>query len=107
MEAFDIALLLLATLRVTRFITTDSLGQWWFYAPLAKRVYRKTPPGTWSSRYLEGLTCPFCVGFWIGAVGIASLLVAGGPGGAAVWWRVLAGVFALNWVVGHAARYLD
>jgi hypothetical protein len=103
----DLALLTLVTLRLTRLVTTDSLGQWWLYAPAYKRAYGR--PGTapkWA-KYVEGLTCPFCVGFWIGAVALLSLLFVGGPGEAAVWWRYATGVFALNWIVGHAAARLD
>lgn len=110
MELFllDIALLALATARVTRLVTTDSVpGQWWIYGPLYKRAHgRGTPPPRWA-RYIEGLTCPFCVGFWIGVGGIATLLLAGGPGDAAEWWRWLAGAFALNYVVGHVSSRLD
>lgn len=106
--ALDVVLLFLATLRVTRLFTTDSLGQWWFYAPLYKRAIagRGEHQSPWA-KYIEGLQCPFCVGFWVGLIGIVTLLVAGGPGDAAEWWRVLAAIFALNWVVGHVAGRLD
>lgn len=104
----DLLLLLLVTLRLSRFVTTDSLGQWWFYNPLYKRSHRHpSQPTPWWLKYLDGLTCPFCVGFWIGCVTALSLWLAGGPGDAAEWWRWVAGVFALNWVVGHVANRLD
>jgi hypothetical protein len=108
--ALDIVLLVLATARITRLITTDNIpGNWWIYGPLYKKAamaqaHGRTPP--WS-KYLEGLTCPFCVGFWIGLVGVLSLWLVGGPGDAAEWWRWLAAPFALNYVVGHVARLLD
>jgi hypothetical protein len=106
---FDLALLLLATARCTRLVTTDNLpGQWWIYGPLYKRAYGRrgeTPP-RWA-RYLEGLTCPFCVGFWIGCVGLLSLWLVGGPGHAEEWWRWLAGAFAMNYVVAHVSARLD
>ena len=104
--AIDIALLVLASLRITRLVTTDSIGQWWLYAPLLKKAYSQTPPPKWS-KYVEGLVCPFCVGFWVGLIGLALLTIAGGPGDAAVWWRWLAGAFALNYVVGHVSGRLD
>jgi hypothetical protein len=104
----DVGLLFFATLRVTRLVTTDALGQWWLYGPLYRRyVADRRDRASKRAKYIEGLSCPFCVGFWIGVVGIASLLFAGGPGDAALWWRVLAAPFALNWIVGHVANRLD
>lgn len=107
---FDLLLLILATLRVTRLVTTDNLpGQWWIYGPLYKRAYGRGAGAStprWA-KYIEGLTCPFCIGFWIGLVGAVSLYLVGGPGDADIWWRWLAGVFALNYVVGHVSGRLD
>jgi len=106
----DGALLVLATARATRLVTTDTIpGKWWIYEPLAKRVARRMdgPRRTRAFGYLDGLECPFCVGFWIGVVALSSLLLAGGFGGAADWWRVCAGFLALNYVVGHASGRLD
>jgi hypothetical protein len=105
----DVVLLFLATLRVSRLVTTDNVpGQWWIFIPLNKRAYRhgahRVP---WWTKYLDGLQCPFCVGFWIGLVGLLTLILVGGPGHADLWWRYLAGAFALNYVVGHVAKNLD
>ena len=104
--ALDLVLVTLATLRVTRLVTTDSIGQWWLYAPLYRRATSTQPTPKWA-KYVEGLTCPFCVGFWIGLVMVLVLWLVGGPGDAAVWWRYLVGAFALNYVVGHVAKRLD
>jgi hypothetical protein len=108
--AIDLALALLATLRLTRLVTTDSIGQWWLYSPLYKRAYGRpsvtTKPRRWA-KYVEGLQCPFCVGFWIGCLVLLSLWLVGGPGHAAEWWRWLAGAFALNYVVGQVSGRLD
>jgi hypothetical protein len=107
----DLALLALATLRVTRLVTTDNVpGQWWIYGPLYKRLYghgdraRMTP--RWG-RYIEGLQCPFCVGFWIGLAAVVLVALLGGPGDLPAWFRYLMGAFALNYVVGHVSRGLD
>ena len=113
--ALDLALLLLAALRVSRLITTDNIpGQWWIYGPLYKAyavreaaAKRSDALSPWWGRYLQGLECPFCVGQWVCFVGVASLLLVGGPGHAAEWWRWLAAPFALNYVVGHVAKRLD
>lgn len=104
---FDLILLVLVTLRLTRLVTTDSLGQWWLYAPLYKRTVAKPGPTSRWAKYIDGLTCPFCVGFWIGAVAALSLYLVGGAGDAADWWRWVAGIFALNYIVGHIASWLD
>jgi hypothetical protein len=109
--ALDLLLLILASLRLTRLITKDSIpGQWWIYGPLYKRYAMKSARDhkapRWG-RYLEGLECPFCVGFWIGCAVLLSLLLVGGPGHAAEWWRWATGAFALNYVVGHVSKRLD
>lgn len=107
---FDLLLLILASARVTRLFTTDNVpGQWWIYGPLYKRAYgqgshHKAPK--WG-KYLEGLTCPFCVGFWVCVVAVLLLWLVGGPGHAAEWWRWVAGAFALNYVVGHLSGRMD
>lgn len=100
--ALDLLLLVLATARVTRLITTDSIGQWWLYAPLYKRV--KTQK---QMKYLEGLQCPYCVGFWVGVGALLTLWLAGGPGHAAEWWRWLTAAFALNYLIGYVSSKLD
>lgn len=99
---FDLVLLVLATLRVTRLVTTDSVGQWWLVIPVSRRANQ-----TKWARYAEGLTCPFCVGFWIGVVAVSLVWLLGGLGDMPVWWRYLAGAFALNYVVGHVSGRLD
>jgi hypothetical protein len=105
--ALDLALLILATARVTRLITTDNIpGNWWIYGPLYKKAVLTQPTPRWS-KYIEGLTCPFCVGLWVCFVAVASLLLVGGPGDADDWWRWLAAPFALNYITGHASRLLD
>lgn len=106
--ALDLTLLVLMTLRVSRISTTDNIGQWWLYAPLYKRAYGtgKHVAPRWA-KYVEGLVCPFCVGFWIGCAALIVLALVGGPGHAPEWWRWVTGAFALNYVVGHVASRLD
>src|SRR6478736_2116088 len=99
----DLLLTIGLTLRLTRLVTTDNLpGQWWIYGPLYKRVAMNPRRGRWA-KYLEGLTCPFCVGFWIGLAVLAVLWLVGGPGHAAEWYRWAAAAFALNYLVGHVS----
>ena len=102
----DLSLLILTTLRLTRLVMTDSLGQWWIYGPVYKRTVVSGKSSKWH-KYIDGLTCPFCVGFWIGAAMVLSLYLVGGVGEAADWWRWLTGIFALNYVAGHVNKWLD
>jgi hypothetical protein len=99
----DLALAILATARLTRLVTTDSISGWWLRDPLHERF-----DGTPTERYVDGLDCPFCVGFWIGAIVLASLWLCHGPGEATIEaWRWAAGAFALNYLVGHLSARID
>ena len=125
----DLLLALGACLRLTRFIVADDVpGQWWIKDPLytwamrlderdrretgrddapytGRRKLLMQETGEWQPRwrYLEGLSCPYCVSVWMSAVVVATLLIAGGPGDAADWWRIIAGFLTLAWVTGHVA----
>lgn len=88
-----IAIAAVAGLRLSRFITTDSLGDWliqrpakrWALTPHAKQVreaFGETDAANdtpleehfdkiegvtdlgWRAKLVSGLQCPFCVGFW-------------------------------------------
>ncbi len=122
-------LALLAALRATRFITSDSLGEWWIVGPLKRWAIRHerpesaglewygaenaspvpTPPSEWGprSKAVKGLDCPFCVGFWItvAAVLLAALADRGPRRRAA--FRLLAGAVGANYVVGHISSRID
>jgi len=120
----------LATLRLTRFVTTDDLGLWTVKTPAYNWAARHEPPMPviepwdglpehfvepverirvpgWRLRLVSGLECPFCVGFWIGVIVLGLLWLAGGPEDPAEWWWFGAGVFALNYVAGHVGSRLD
>lgn len=109
----DLLLATGATLRVTRLITTDHLGHWWITDPIRdayqaaigySRGYRVKMLG-----YAEALvTCPFCIGFWVGVGVLMSLSIGHGPG-PSTWepWRWITGALTLNYMVGHTAARLD
>lgn len=105
---FDVLLAFGLTLRLTRFVVADDVpGTWWIKDPLEDRrtAYLRKHDGReprWS-RYLEGLSCPYCMSVWFAAAAVASLALAGGPGEAADWWRYVAGALSLAWIVGHVA----
>lgn len=89
-------------MRLTRLVTTDDLGEWWFHEPAyraALRHYQEHGALPSWDRYRSGLSCPFCVGFWIGGLVLASATVWGDKG----WWRLAAGALSLNEVAAHVA----
>jgi hypothetical protein len=96
-------ILLLATLRVTRFFTADTLGQWLVVDP----AQAWAGENAWRKKLVSGLSCPFCVGFWISVGAIGVLCLAGGPADPADWWWFGASAFALSYLVGHISSRLD
>jgi hypothetical protein len=118
-QASDLLLLVLATLRLTRLVTTDDLGEWLIVGPAYRwaRIYDRdgvsAAPETWRQRLVSGLTCPHCVGFWIGSSLLLILTLTGGPGhdqGASTahtLWEFVTGAFALSYLVGHISARLD
>jgi hypothetical protein len=106
---FDVFLLAGLTARLSRLVTTDDIGVWWVQTPAGKwAVNRSTPERRHKAiQYVEGLECPYCVGFWIAVATTFSLWLAGGPGDAAELWRWAAAAFTLNYVVAHISSRLD
>lgn len=118
LQIFDLLLSIGLTLRLTRVITQDDIGLWYVRGPVAMWAMRHEPlsppnitpdgflgereyvPG-WRGRLSLGLSCPFCIGFWVGVLVLLSLWLCGGPGHAWDPWRWVAGAFALNWVAAH------
>ena len=89
-----------AAARITRFVTTDDLGEWWIKEPLRSKAAKLDP--RWD-KYVEGLDCSFCVGFWATAAVM-------GAGSVLRWnrvWQFGAGVWAASYVVAHVASRLD
>lgn len=102
--AIDILLALGLTLRLSRLVVTDDIGLWWIRIPAFNWAHAREPRADgWRAKLQSGLSCPFCVGFWIGCLVLLSLWLVGGPGHAHEAWRWVSGAFALNWIVGHIA----
>lgn len=120
----------LATARLMRFMTTDTLGEWTVVGPLKMWAWRKegktlqgqrdalaqleagdpvdTPPAGngWRSKLVEGLDCPFCMGFWLGLVVlVASTLTRVPVIGPVV--KLLGLGLALNYVAAHISSRVD
>lgn len=107
MHATDLALVAGATLRLTRLIATDDAGKvirdparWWATPP----EHTGFPEAyEWRSTLVDGLECPFCVGYWLGAGVLISWAVAQRHPLTYKAWRLAAASLALNELVGHAA----
>lgn len=105
LAVLDVALALGFALRLTRLVVTDDLGKWLLRDPAEK--WAEGHPGR--EKLVSGLSCPWCVGFWLSGLVMLSLAVAGGPGAdgtLAVVWRWVAAAFTLNWVVAHIGSRL-
>ena len=128
MKPSEILVLGLATARLTRLMTSDHIGEWFLVGPFRKHALEaetaairagaeSSPnyPASWQMKVIHGLDCPFCVGFWLGLVTLASAGAAdlaatrGGRAGrgAQRLWRWLMSGLALNYVVGHVSARLD
>lgn len=133
---FPIMLVVGATLRLTRFIVSDTLGEWLIVRP-AKRwgekadiqalneaydlkqagfsarsdeLYEKTQdeePLTPQSKLVSGLECPFCVGFWVGLIVLIADRVLPRRGILRTLWNVLTSALSLNYLTGHISARID
>lgn len=122
MKALDAALAALATARLTRLVITDDLGERFIQTPADNLVERhmrtvKVPerevkgfrqPASSRQEYPEwvwlrdGLTCPHCIGFWLGLGVLASHPLWARPG----LPRTVVKALALNYVTAHAGTRL-
>lgn len=114
----DVLLVLGFTLRLIRLVITDDLGVRLIQEPVRKWVLRHHEPPKlgdpnpyvkpWRGVLYDGLTCPFCVGFWLGVLAVLSLTVAWTVGGALlIVWRIVAASFTLNYIAAHIHSRLD
>lgn len=117
----DLALILGATMRLTRLVTTDDIGDWWIREPLTDLANRQHQAmehfGTtgchadcqpkWT-RYLDGLECPHCVSWHAAYLTIGTFLLARrmGPTALSVW-RFGAASLGLSSVAGHLNARID
>lgn len=62
---FGLTLTILAAYRLTRFIMADT---WPPVQTLRDYLMRR-----WDSRWYEGITCPWCMGFWVAAALVMGL----------------------------------
>lgn len=89
--AFSIVILILATMRINRFVVTDVLGGWILdYLHVEK------------SKFFSELTsCIFCTSFWVSTMMVIAMILSGGPQSPHILWYVFAGAFALSELTAH------
>lgn len=127
MNLSRLALVAIATARLTRFITTDWLGEWTLVRPLKRWAVRAESPmhsgprpagwdpddrdpdpdNGWRSKLVKGLDCPFCVGFWIGALVLLGEVVTRRWRPLRAVWTFALGALGLNYAVGHVSSRID
>ena len=114
------------TLRLTRFVTEDWLGHWWIVQPARRWALKEFHSlryataevideewngaqvfTTTRQKIVKGLDCPFCVGFWLGALVLLSLVVTRAVPALLPLWRFVAGTFTLNYIVGNVSSRID
>lgn len=130
-------LVMFATLRLIRFVTKDSLGEWTIRRPANRwamkreaeehrrlaRAIRATEgneddpffeekfdmaegnPITPELRAVSGLSCPHCVGFWIGALTLLADILM--PRRLRKVWSTLLAALGLSYITGHISERVD
>lgn len=85
-------------MRLTRLIIADELGGWVLREPAEQWAWkREADSAGWRTKLVDGLSCPFCVGFWVGAGVLGGQAVLGRSPA----WRFLLTALALNEVAGR------
>ena len=99
----DIALVVGMAARLTRLAVVDSIAEG--ARILALRIAGRIPRiGARAVLWTQALvTCPYCIGFWLSAVVVASWLAWGDTLG----WQAVAAVFTVSYVSGHLVARLD
>lgn len=94
MDLIQFLLALGATARITRFVTSDLLGQ-----PIRATVERRFGD---DSRAAYLMTCPWCASIWISAAVLAAALLL--PG---LWFTAAAAWLTISYLYGLTASLLD
>lgn len=101
----DVLLIVGATARLTRVIVADDIGEWLFKEPLSTLL--DPVNARHYARYLSGLNCPHCVGYWIGVGVLASYVLCRRSSITIALWRFIASTLTLNTIVVVAGREID
>jgi hypothetical protein len=115
-----VVLVVLATARLIRFVTEDSLGHWWVVEPVREwaNVHDNPDiqkgslaavteePEPWRSKVASGIDCRWCVGFWIGVLVLVGEVTLGRIPGIRHLWRFGLASLALNSVANATGKAL-
>lgn len=95
-----LVLVALAAARLWRLIAVDAIAD-----PLRRRlrVEIADAPKQWRDTLSYLIQCPFCAGFWISGMVLASALAWSDT----VLWQLVAGTCAVNYVQAHLNAWLD
>lgn len=122
MRLATVTLVTLSSMRLTRLVTTDSLGDWCIRRPAEAWAndhevqaivegepddYDETDPISWQKRLVSGLGCPHCLSFhaaWLILLG--NVLAPRIPVVRQVWPFMLKAL-AVSAVVGHVNARID
>ena len=104
LPASDAALAIGATMRLSRAVVVDDIGKWLIKQPIDKKIdeYNDRYMSPWWRKYRSALDCPFCIGFHIGWLVLASYFMCRRVNVLPVW-RFVAGALSLNHVSAHIA----
>lgn len=100
----DPLLVLGASARLTRLVTTDDLGAMWLREPLQRAALQRSDA---TVRYADGLDCPFCAGFWVSLLVTSSYTLSRRRPATLAAWRIVAAALTANYVTGHVSARLD
>lgn len=64
-------------------------------------------PMSWQARLVSGLSCPHCVGFWIGAIVLLGTWFLAPLPLASLAWGLLLGALTLNYLTAHISSRID
>jgi len=104
MRAADTALVVGATMRLTRLIVADELGGWVLREPAERWAWREEGVRHGPRHRLASmLGCPFCVGFWVGVGVLAGQALAGRSPA----WRFAMAALCLNEIAGRITLVED
>lgn len=102
---YDWPLILGATLRLVRLFIADDLGKRLVRYPLEEFLVTRLPARfSWLA---DGLACPFCSGFWIGAAVIGLSAWAGTMSTVGhLAWELVMLALSLNYIAAHLGARL-
>jgi hypothetical protein len=118
---------ILAVARISRLVTTDTLGKWTIRDPAERWAneheiqaimaesfedpehsdYDEADPISWQKRLVTGLSCPHCFGAWAGGAVLLGNTIAPHIPVVRHVWPFMLKALALSYLVGHISERID